>query len=113
MVCMNMREATPPYLYRDEFQAAMREFFKKPDRLVFGSETADQAYARFYQAVHSVLNDYASKTIIIVAHGTVISLFVSRLTGISDLFFWKELGLPSCVVLDMQTKTLITKENIV
>ena len=101
------------YLSRDEFQEAIGEFFKNPDALVFGSETADEAYARFYQAVQSVVNDYAGKTIIMVAHGTVISLFVSHLTGISDLFFWKELGLPAYVVLDMQTKTLLTKQNVV
>jgi len=102
-----------PYLTQEEFQVSIREFFQKPDVLVFGTETANQAYARFYRAVCSVLNSHANKIVVIVAHGTVISLFVSRLTGISDLMLWTELGLPSFVVIDLHSNTLIARENIV
>lgn len=102
-----------PYLSRNEFQAAMHEFFEEPDTLVFGSETADETYARFYQAVHSVLDCHPNGTVVIVAHGTVISLFVSRLTGISDWLLWNELGLPSFLVIDMQSRELITRENTI
>ena len=101
-----------PYLSKDEFKAAIREFFEKPDALVFGSETADQTHTRFDQTVRSVLNYYGDKTVAIVAHGTVISLFVSRLTGISDLILWNELGLPSFIVIDVQSAALVNKENI-
>ena len=100
------------FLSRDEFQAAVREFFEKPDVLVFGSETADEAYTRFDQAVRSVLYCHPNETLVIVAHGTVISLFVSRLTGISDWSLWNELGLPSFVVIDIESNTLVTRENI-
>ena len=100
------------YLLKDEFQAAVREFFEKPDTLVFGSETADACHARFQQAVHSILDQNLDATVVIVAHGTVISLFVSRLTGISDLLLWHELGLPSFLVIDVQSATLIERENI-
>jgi len=100
------------YLSKNEFQASVREFFEKPNSLVFGSETANQAHARFDRAVRSVLNFHGDKTIVIVSHGTVISLFVSRLTGISDIFLWNELGLPSFVVLDMESKSIHAKENI-
>jgi len=102
-----------PYLSRDEFQAAMHEFFEKPDTLVFGSETADETYARFNQAVHSVLDCHSNETVVIVAHGTVISLFVSSLKGISGWSLWNELGLPSFVVIDVQSNTLVTRENII
>jgi broad specificity phosphatase PhoE len=100
------------YLSKDEFQEAVRTFFAHPDTLVFGSETADQAHQRFQAAIHSVLSQFADQMIIIVAHGTVISLFVSRLTGLSDLTLWNELGLPSYVVLDLESKSLIAQENI-
>ena len=100
-----------PYLSKDEFQTSIREFFQKPDELVFGRETANQAHARFYRAVHSILNSHANNTVIIVTHGTVISMFVSRLTGISELLLWSELGLPAFVVIDLQSNTLIAREN--
>lgn len=101
------------FLSKDEFQESVRVFFEKPNTLVFGDETANDCHTRFNRAVRSVLNDYGDKTIAIVAHGTVISLFVSRLTGISDFFLWNELGLPSFIVLDMDLKLIIAKENII
>ena len=101
------------YVSQEKFQEAVREFFENPDMLVFGSETADQCYTRFHQAVHSALNTHGGKTIVIVTHGTAISLLVSRLTGISDLFLWNELSLPSFLVLDMRSTTLIERENII
>lgn len=66
-----------PYLSHATFQASMRRFFQEPDQLVFGNETANQAHARFYKALHSILNENQNKTIVVVTHGTVISLFVA------------------------------------
>jgi len=100
-----------PFLDKDEFQTLVQEFFAKPDALVFGNETANQALVRFCGAVNSMLEYSDAKTILIVSHGTVISLFVSWLTGQSGYSFWKELGLPSFVVLDLQSKTLLQMEN--
>lgn len=100
------------YLSGDGFQTAVREFFEKPDELVFGNETADQAHMRFDQAVKSILNYPGYRTIAIVAHGSVISLLVSRLMGISGISFWRELGLPSFVVIDRQDNALLKQENI-
>lgn len=102
-----------PYLSHAEFQASMRGFFQKPDQLVFGNETANQAHARFYRIVHSILNENRNKTAVIVTHGTVISLFVSRLTGSSDLELWNKLGLPSFVAMDLHSNTLIVRSTIV
>ena len=100
------------YLHGNEFQVAVCEFFERPDTLVFGSETADACHARFNQAVYSILDQNLEKTVVIVAHGTVISLFVSRLTGMSDWSLWNDLALPSFIVVDVQTAKLIERENI-
>jgi broad specificity phosphatase PhoE len=100
------------YLSRQEFQNAVREFFLRPDQLVFGNETANQALGRFSKTVHGILESNKNQTIAVVTHGTVISLFVSRLTGVSAFSLWKELGLPSFVVLDMKAKSILAKENI-
>ena len=102
-----------PYHSKDKFQNLVQEFFNKPNELIFGNETANDAFARFRQAVDIVLNSYHDKTIVLVAHGTVISLYVSWLTGCDGFSLWKELGLPAFVVLDIQSKTLIKIENLV
>jgi broad specificity phosphatase PhoE len=101
-----------PYYSKDEFQNLIQEFFAKPSQLVFGNETADQALVRFRQAVDSVMNSHDGRVILIVAHGTVISLFVSWLSGCDGYLLWKELGLPSFVVLDIQFKILLQTENL-
>lgn len=101
-----------PYLAYDEFQASVREFFQKPGEIVFGKETADQAYARFYRSVHAILNEHTNKTVVIVTHGTVISLFVSRLTGRSDFEIWNMLGLPSFIAMDLHSRTLVVKSSV-
>lgn len=101
-----------PYLSHDKFQALVHEFFQKPGELVFGTETADQAHARFYRSVHSILNEHKNKTVVIVTHGTVVSLFVSRLTGSSDLQLWNMLGLPAFVAMDLHSNTIVVRSNI-
>jgi broad specificity phosphatase PhoE len=103
---------TTPYLSKQEFEAVVYEFFEKPDMLVFGNETANQAYERFSRAINSILSESDNSKIGIVAHGTVISLYVSRLTGQSGFQLWSQLGLPGFVVLDLQLNKLIALENI-
>jgi len=101
-----------PYHSKDEFQHLVQEFFAKPTELIFGNETTDVALGRFRHAVDFVLNLYGEKNIVVVAHGTVISLYVSWLTGCDGYDLWKELGLPSFVVLDIQSKSLIETVNL-
>ena len=100
------------YLSKEKFDEDIREFFTRPAELVFGSETAEQAFQRFHSAIDSILKDFPDQTTVIVAHGTVISLYVSHFNDISALSLWKELGLPSFVVLDVESKALLAKENI-
>ena len=101
-----------PFYSKHDFQRLVQEFFEKPNVLVFGDETAAQTLVRFRQAVDSVLISYADKAILIVAHGTVISVFASWLTGYDGYHLWKELGLPSFAILDLQSKILLEIDNL-
>jgi len=97
---------------KDEFQSLVQELFKKPDDLIFGNETATQALERFKTSVELMMSLYEGKRMAIVSHGTVISLFTSWLTGVDGHQFWKNLGLPAIVVLDLQNKKLLETVNI-
>ena len=101
-----------PYLTHPEFESTVREFFRQPDTLVFGRETANQAYERFSGALTSLLAVHKYQDVAIVAHGTVISLFISRMTGTSGFGFWEKLGLPSFVVIDVGAARLVTVDNL-
>ena len=94
-------------LPRTQFEAAIKLFFTKPDELVYGNETATQARTRFSAAVVQVLADHPNTDVAIVAHGTVISLFVAEATSIDPLGLWRRLGLPSFVALLLPKYDLI------
>jgi broad specificity phosphatase PhoE len=90
----------------EAFEAKVARFFATPDQLVYGTETADAAHARFAQAVTRIVSENPSGNLVIVAHGAVITLFVSRRNPIEPFSLWKRLGLPSFVVLDLPSYTL-------
>jgi broad specificity phosphatase PhoE len=95
--------------YQDEtvFEAAIATFFARPGELVFGRETAAQAEERFSSAVEGVLRAHPQGNIVLVAHGTVITLYIARYATrhaqarIDPFTFWQRLGLPSYIVLSL------------
>jgi len=94
------RENTPFFKSQAEFLAAVNEFFEKPGELVYGEESATQAQERFSLAVHQLLSEQPAQNPVIVAHGTVITLFVAKYNPIEPYPFWLRLGLPSFVTLE-------------
>jgi broad specificity phosphatase PhoE len=58
------------------------------------------------------VESHPNQNLAIVAHGTVISLFVSRLTNADPFLLWKRLGLPSFVVLSLPDSQIIAVENL-
>jgi broad specificity phosphatase PhoE len=92
---------------REEFQAQVAGLFEHPGELVFGNETADEAHSRFSRATADVLKQHAAGNLAIVTHGTVLTLFVIRATGLDPVAFWKGLGLPSFVVLSLPELILV------
>ena len=97
-----------PWLDEQTFAAQVADFFALPSRLVMGAETADQAHTRFAAAVDAMVAAQPGHTLAVVAHGTVISLYVARAAGVEPFSLWQRLGLPSFVVLALPKRTLIT-----
>jgi broad specificity phosphatase PhoE len=99
------------WLGKAQFELEVARFFKYPEQLVMGEETANQAYERFAAAVTSLIETYTGKNIVVAAHGTVITLFVARKVGIEPFPFWQQLGLPALVVLSLPEMTLRAVEG--
>jgi len=100
------------WLDTERFEAKVAEFFRHPQALVSGNETAKQAYGRFASAIAVIINEHPASNIAIIAHGTVISLFVAQVVGVEPFHFWKQLGLPSFAVLPLpQMHKVIALEN--
>lgn len=88
-----------PFLSAEDFDQAARTFFANPGKLVWGNETAEQALERFDGAVRAVLEARGEEAVAVVAHGTVISLFVAQYNDIEAYELWRQLRLPSFCVL--------------
>jgi broad specificity phosphatase PhoE len=88
-----------PWLAQDEFDARVREFFARRDARVLGSETAAEAQLRFTRAVTRLLARHPDEHVLVFAHGTVITLFVTACTRQEPFAFWRRLQMPSFVVL--------------
>ncbi len=102
------------FLDQESFETKVNDFFVHPDRLVLGKETANQAVERFSKALASVEVEHPNKNIVIVAHGTVITLFVEKFNDLEAFSFWRSLDLPSFVVLSLpQHKLVKTVEGVV
>ena len=83
----------------EDFDSLVARFFAEPSELLWGHETADEAYARFSRNVEDIISNHPESSVGIVSHGTVMTLFVSRICGVDPFAFWKRLQLPSFVVL--------------
>jgi broad specificity phosphatase PhoE len=67
-----------------------------------GSESADAASARFHTAmVRAVEQASSNQNLVVVSHGTVISLFVEEQTGVDAFTVWKRLGCGEFVTVRM------------
>lgn len=95
-----------PFSDEATFRAAVRQFFARPSEPVYGPESADAAHARFAAAVEA-LTAAAAEPVVLIAHGRVISLFVSRAAAVDGYELWSRLGLPSFVVLDLPRYELV------
>ena len=87
-------------------QRELKALFASPNDVVFGRESAEQALQRLTSAIDQVLAQ-ASGTSVLVTHGTVMALYLSRLTGRAALAIWSQLGLPSVAVVDRCTHRLV------
>ena len=85
----------------DQFEASVKEFFEQPDALVFGEETAAQSLNRFSSAVDQLISQNRDQNLVVVSHGTVITLFVANNCSIEPFPFWSRLDLPSFIILSL------------
>jgi broad specificity phosphatase PhoE len=98
-------------LAADVFDQTMRKFFSQPSVCVFGDESADAARLRFEQALLPLLSE-GDGDIVVVTHGTVLTLTVADKCGMDPFQFWKQLGLPSAVSLTLPDMMLDEVTNV-
>jgi broad specificity phosphatase PhoE len=90
-----------PHMRSSEFISMVEVFFRKPDELVLGRETARQALDRFNSDLEDVIRQNPADSIAVVTHGTVLALFLAEKTNRPGFELWRQLGLPSFAVLEL------------
>lgn len=98
---------TVRFVGREAWLQQISRFFSEPDALVLGSETANQAHARFRAAIDDILERHAERDVAVATHGTVMSLFLSRITGEDPYAIGLRLGFPALVVLERPALSLV------
>jgi broad specificity phosphatase PhoE len=89
-----------PILTSDEICDLNSVVFRNFNKVVIGQESGADALARFNSAV-SRIRIQENGNVVVVCHGTVISLFTSHYNSDVDAFeLWKSLSCPSYVVMD-------------
>lgn len=76
------------------FQATIAGFFSHPQELVYGGETASEALSRFSTGIARLLATRPVGDIVVVTHGTVMSLYCASRTGDDPFTLWQSLRLP-------------------
>ena len=96
-----------PYRSQDHFMAQISSFYANPNKLMFGLETAANVYLRFEAAMQRIIARDPEKNLVVVTHGTVMSLYIGRKTETDPFAFWKRLRLPAIAVLSLPDHTLL------
>lgn len=91
------RADAKPFGTQAAFEADVARLFADPAVLVMGEETGDAAHDRFDAAL-SRIAPASAETTVVVAHGRIITLWLSRRLGFEPMPFWRRLGLTSAAV---------------
>lgn len=90
---------------QDQFEADIANFYAHPEDCVFGEESANQVYERFAHAINQILDAYPGRSLILVTHGTVMSLWVARNYQLQPLSIWRQLKPLSLIQVELSNRS--------
>lgn len=83
----------------EAFHAAVARHFAKPEEVVLGNESSDDAVKRFITAIERARAHYHFPAL--VGHGRVMSGFMARVIDTRPIDVWKDLRMPDAFVVDL------------
>ena len=97
----------------EAWQIMVASLFKSPSECIFGLETANQALERFSRAIYSIMEKQQGRSLAVVTHGTVMSLYYRALTGEDAYQFWCHLGLPAFYTVSWPDREVLSIETAI
>lgn len=100
--------APQPILAREAYIAHNAQLFADPTKAVVGTESAERALSRFEVAIGAAVSAaITTEHLVVIAHGTVIALFVAAHNPVDALSLWQRLSCPSLIVLSIPDYALL------
>jgi broad specificity phosphatase PhoE len=97
-----------PIVAPDQHERLNARIFATRAQPVLGRESAEAALARFSAAIERVIAPIPhGHTLVVIAHGTVIALFVARRTGRDAFELWKRLECAEWFELEMRADATV------
>jgi len=94
----------------EAYQAVVREALENPARSVHGWEPAGEAQTRVMTAIERLLMLHEDKTLAVVSHGLVLTLYLADLTDTAPtLDLWKSLPFASAVQVVPETRIILNR----
>lgn len=94
-----------PFVSPSEIDALIERALRDPDHLVMGEETGASAAARFNAAIERS-ETIEGGTRVIVAHGRIISFWLSARLGVDPVSIWRKLGVSCGAVLSEDRRSV-------
>lgn len=95
-----------PLMSKAEHERENSAIFADLNRRVLGAESGRNALDRFSAAVDAELAQTGAQSLVVITHGTVISLFVGAHNQVDAFELWRKLACPSFVVLEVPSLSL-------
>jgi len=103
-----------PILPRELHIAHNAPLFSEPTRAIVGAESAERALTRFEAAIAGALLDTTfGEHLVVITHGTVISLFVAAHNSVDAFALWQRLSCPAIVRLSIADYALLEVRDTV
>jgi 2,3-bisphosphoglycerate-dependent phosphoglycerate mutase len=96
-----------PIMSSAEHEALNGRIFAESEQRILGCESAREATERFTTAMLRELERTEEENLVVIAHGTVISLFVSAYNSVDPFELWRRLHCPSFVVVKRPSLALV------
>lgn len=96
-----------PIVAAEEHERFNAAVFRDVDRRVIGTESAAEALARFGKAIGREMACDGDAHLVVISHGTVISLLAAAHNHLDAFDLWKRLRCPAVVVLSIPSLELV------
>lgn len=103
-----VRRGAEIYHSTGDYNSILGKFFSSPDFSIQGWERAGEALARIQQAMQEIIGQHPGKSVAVLSHGTILTLYTAMLEKQSPtLQRWREIDFASVGTVDTETMELI------